>query len=171
MMKIILTLLILSLLSFSFAFAGEEDVLMALERIRAGIDNGISYGQYCQLLLDARSQIDLLNKHENSSVSFQLFRRTVELSYGGYDVGKMIWSSTIGLQIEKERLADEEQDSSARKQLDQEIEIREQDIQKVWWAAGRALDLAYERRQRLSKKLHGSPTLFASSGAVTTCNK
>jgi hypothetical protein len=147
MMRILTaTVLMLSLLSLSFANAGEEDALLALERIRTSIDSGISYDEYCHFLADARRQIDLLKQSKKPEENFSSFLRAVQLSYQGYDVGKIIWDSMIVLEAAETLDQGNPDQRLLREKLSGEIRIREKDIRKVWWAAGQSLDLAYERR-------------------------
>ena len=146
MTKISSAMLIILLFLYSPAIGGGEDALLALERIRTSIDSGISYDEYSLLLESAKSEIVLLKQSKKQGEGFFSFLKSIELSYEGYGVAKIIWNSIIVLETTEEQVKTDHKQTPLREKLNKEIQIREKDIQKVWWAAGRSLDLAYERR-------------------------
>jgi hypothetical protein len=55
------------------------------------------------------------------------------------------------LETTNEQVNIDHKQTPLQEKLNKEIQIREKDIQKVWWAAGRSLDLAYERKGQAGK--------------------
>ena len=78
---IVLVLVILSAF-FSSAVAGEKDVLRALEKLKAGVEAGVTYKKYSELLADAKTEINMLERKTNKN---QCFMEAVEKSYNIYE--------------------------------------------------------------------------------------
>ena len=46
----------------SFATAGDKDVLKALDKIKANVEEGVSYDRCSESLVDAKAEINMLKK-------------------------------------------------------------------------------------------------------------
>jgi ribosome-binding protein aMBF1 (putative translation factor) len=89
-------------LSCSVATSGDKDVLEALERIKAGIEEGTSRERLAQLLDEARTQIDTLQRGD---VRKDCFRAATNRSYYWYNLGVKSWGALIENQKQRSRYA------------------------------------------------------------------
>ena len=85
-------------LSFSVATSGDQDVLEALGKIRAAIEDGASQEELAPLLNEAKIQIDTLQRGD---VRKDCFRAATKRSYYWYDLGIKSWGALM--ENEKQR--------------------------------------------------------------------
>lgn len=98
--SLIVLFLIIFLISYSSVFAGQKDVLKAMEKLKSSVEVGIAYNEYCQLLVDAKTEINILKKSGNEN---KCFMEAVEKSYQLYDLAKGYWK----LMLDAERFSND----------------------------------------------------------------
>ncbi|MDY6951591.1 MAG: hypothetical protein SWE60_08770 [Thermodesulfobacteriota bacterium] len=87
-------------LSCSMATGGEEDVLEALERIKAAIEDGASREELAPLLDNAKMHIDRLQRGD---VRKDCFRAATRRSHYWYDLGVKSWGALMENQKKRDR--------------------------------------------------------------------
>ena len=113
----------IALLSPWPANAGEREVLLALEKMKSSVEQGVSYDAYEKLLSDIKTALDALKKEGSSN---SCFMTQAELCHTYYYLGLFNWKSMLK--------ADEE----VRKQ-----EVR--DLRNAaWMRAKERLEMAHE---------------------------
>ena len=83
----------------SLASGAEDDVLKALESVKAGIEDGVKYARLGELLDEAKAATNTLQR----GVSNECFRVAALRCYYWYDLGRKSW----GAMIENEKHRDE----------------------------------------------------------------
>ena len=136
MIKKIGMAIILTLCLTLFAVAGEKDVLRALEKIRGNTEIGVSYIKYCDLLADAKTEINIYKRGKIN----ERFLKSAEKVFTCYEMARDAWWAKMEF----------EKDSSLSKaakilnlnahELSQE---RANHMQSCWQDANIALDQAY----------------------------
>lgn len=87
----IIVLVLFLLVFISPSNAGEKDVLKSLEKLKAFVEieehptSKETYNKFCELLVDAKLEINLLKKEKNVNKCFQKF---IMKSYQSYGSGK-----------------------------------------------------------------------------------
>jgi len=87
-------------LSFSVAISGDQDVLEALEGIKAAVENGASQEELARLLDEAKVQIDTLHKGD---VRKDCFRAATKTSHYWYDLGVKSWGALMENQKQRDK--------------------------------------------------------------------
>ncbi len=90
--RVAISVLAVMVLFPNWAASEESDTLQALERVRVGLVEGISYRELGVLLDEAQVQIKTLKKGEGSDC----FRAAANESYYWYDVGRKTWETMTG---------------------------------------------------------------------------
>ncbi len=90
--RVAISVLAVMVLFPNWAASEENDTLQALERVRVGLVEGISYRELGVLLDEAQVQINTLKKGEGSDC----FRAAANESYYWYDVGRKTWETMTG---------------------------------------------------------------------------
>jgi hypothetical protein len=85
----------------SVAMCGEEEVLSALDNVRAGIEGGVSRDRLSRLLLSAREEVGALRK----GVGNDCFRAAARQCYAWYAQGVSSWGSLIENEKQREKYA------------------------------------------------------------------
>ena len=87
--RLAISVLALTVLFSSRAACEEDGALQALDRIKVGLGEGISYRELGELLGEARVQMDTLKNGEGDDC----FRAAAEESYYWYDLGRKAWET------------------------------------------------------------------------------
>ncbi|MBW1859255.1 MAG: hypothetical protein JRI70_04050 [Deltaproteobacteria bacterium] len=87
--RVAISVLAVMVLFPHWAASEENDALQALERVRVGLVEGISYRELGGLLDEAQVQINTLRKDEGSDC----FRAAANQSYYWYDLGRKTWET------------------------------------------------------------------------------
>jgi len=87
-------------LSFSVATGGDEDVLKALERIKAAVEAGASPEELAPLLDEAKIHIDQLQRGD---VRKDCFRAATRRSHYWYGLGVKSWGALIENEKQRDR--------------------------------------------------------------------
>jgi len=87
-------------LSFSVSISGDQDVLEALERIKAAVEDGASQKELAPLLNEAKIQIDTLQRGD---VRKDCFRAATKRSYYWYDLGVKSWGALMENQKQRDK--------------------------------------------------------------------
>jgi hypothetical protein len=73
------------------ATSAEEDVLQALENVKVGVEDGVSYEKVAGFLAEARNQVDPIKKGDTSDC----FRVAVKRCYYWYRLASKSWEAMI----------------------------------------------------------------------------
>jgi hypothetical protein len=73
------------------ATSAEEDVLQALENVKVGVEDGVSYEKVAGFLAEARNQVDPIKKGDTSDC----FRVAVKRCYYWYRLASKSWEALI----------------------------------------------------------------------------
>jgi hypothetical protein len=84
-----ISVLAVMVLSPNWAASEETGTLQALERVRVGLAEGISYRELGELLDDVQVQISTLKKDKGNDC----FRDAANESYYWYDLGRKTWET------------------------------------------------------------------------------
>lgn len=82
----------------SLSTSAEEDVLQALENVKVGIEDGVSYEKVAGFLAEARNQVDPIKKGDTSDC----FRVAVKRCYYWYRLATKSWEALIKNQEQRE---------------------------------------------------------------------
>jgi hypothetical protein len=99
--RVAISVLAVMLLFPTSATCEEKDVLQALEGVKVGIEEGVSYGELGGLLAEANVQISTLRRGETSDC----FRLAAHRSYYWYDLGRKSWETLIRNQQQRDKYA------------------------------------------------------------------
>jgi len=118
----IILLSVMLLFSLSFAMAGEKEILKALEKVKAATETGVNYNKYCELLANARAEINILKRSKKDWKKDEFTVAVVSCLFS-YETAKMGWETMINYGSNPSRKAR---------------------IQKSWKMATEQLDKAYK---------------------------
>ena len=90
--SVIVLALVTLLVFFSGAFAGEKDVLKALEKIKASVEAGVNYAKYRKLVDDAMVKINVYKRGKKIN---KVFLHNANLSYEYYYTAAKSWETKI----------------------------------------------------------------------------
>ena len=121
------------------ATAREVDALKALEDIKVHVETAGSYEQYTKLLVDAKTEIDILKRDEEQN---QCFMKAVERCYQYYVSAENEWRCVIKTKAEKLKFEHEGHDSGV-KMAERMIRTYEGTKLIFWQKAAEQLDKAY----------------------------
>jgi hypothetical protein len=87
--RVAVSVLALMVLHPTWATCEENLALQALDRIKVGLGQGISYRELDELLNEARVQVGMLTEHKGNDC----FRAAAKESYYWYDLGRKAWET------------------------------------------------------------------------------
>ena len=87
--RVAVSVLALTVLFPNWSAGEEKGALQALDRIKVGLQEGVSYRELGELLHEARVQMDTLKK----GTGHECFRAAAEESYYWYDLGRKAWET------------------------------------------------------------------------------
>jgi hypothetical protein len=99
--RVAIPVLSMMLLLPTWATSEENNVLRALEGVKAGIEKGVSCRELGGLLAEANVQISALTRGETSDC----FRLAAHRSYYWYDLGEKSWETLIQNQQQRDKYA------------------------------------------------------------------
>jgi hypothetical protein len=82
------------LFTLSFAMAGEEEVLKALEKVKAATETGVNYNKYCELLANAGAEINILKRSKKDWKKDEFTLAVVRCLFS-YETAKIGWETII----------------------------------------------------------------------------
>jgi hypothetical protein len=82
----------------SLSTSAEEDVLQALENVKAGVEDDVSYEKVAGFLAEARDQVDPIKKGDTSDC----FRVAVKRCYHWYRLATKSWEAMIKNQEQRD---------------------------------------------------------------------
>lgn len=91
-----MTLISLFFISSAFAGAGEKDVLKALEKIKGAIEVNSSYNNYCDLLVDAKVEINIYGRKKTRN---ECFFNAVDECFKNYETFKTHWGNLMDAEV------------------------------------------------------------------------
>ena len=94
--NIILAMSLISFFFISSAFAGEKDVLKALEKINGAIEVNTSYNNYCDLLADAKVEINIYGRKKTRN---ECFFNAVNECFKNYEAFKTHWRNLMDAEV------------------------------------------------------------------------
>jgi len=80
------------------ATSAEEDVLQALENVKVGVEDGVSYEKVAGFLAEARNRVDPIKKGDTSDC----FRVAVKRCYYWYRLASKSWEAMIKNQEQRD---------------------------------------------------------------------
>jgi hypothetical protein len=92
------SILVMLVLFSSVASSAEDDVLEALERLKAGIENEASYTEVAELMEEAGVQVGAIKKGDTTDC----FRIAAKRSYYWYRLGTKSWETLIKNQEQRD---------------------------------------------------------------------
>ena len=148
-----ISILALGIVVFSppVAKSAEQEVLQALEAVRAGIQDEVPYGELAELIEAAQVQVYLIKKGDTSDC----FRIAVKRSHYWYRLGIKSWETLIHNQQERDvqakRINSEYWDDDMKaislkmvENYDKLIQHAEEALPSKWEHGNAALDRAHE---------------------------
>lgn len=149
--SLIILFVIIFFASYASVFADQKDVLKAMEKLKSSVEVGIAYNEYCQLLVDAKTEINIFKR---SGKENKCFIEAIEKSYQLYDLAKDYWKLMMDAESFGNKFSrDGRKRSSSTEETKLSFEISEslhkaskgdeETRNKFWHRAGIQLDKAY----------------------------
>ena len=126
MKKFIILWFILLVAFASLSFAGSKDVLRSLEKIKGGVEAGITLHEYSNLIADAKVEINLLKR---SDFDNQQFMNATKKCLTSYMFSRDMWDFKIKFENMRSYTNAAECDDN---------------MQEGWQKASKYLDMAYD---------------------------